>query len=172
MKIFVFFAISLLVKVEVISSQKDCWLFDFNDATVISDFTRCIPGNLGTLILKSYNASVEPTPFRPNSTYYLSAPDTPYIQSCSQSQPFGLRGNRNITLEIAYNLRNSDYPQTLISVSFFTLQSNELRHLYTTRGFTHTQNWSIQLITFFVSYGVEDIVVSATRAFYSTREIV
>lgn len=173
MKIFVFFVIVLLAKIEFISSQKDCWMFDFNDSALFSDFTACTPnnaGNFGPMALKSYNASVEPAPYRSTSTYYLSATDTLYSTSCWQSQPFALAARTNITMEIAFQLNHNQYnPYTYIFIEFYARQSNGyLRYIYTRMYNIKTQNWSVDHVTFPVSKEVEDedIVVSAITIIY------
>lgn len=160
MKIYIFIVITLLAKIESISSQKECWLFDFNDPSLFNEFTKCSE-NSDPWVLKMYNASTDPTPLRSTSLYYLTAPSSIGQSICSASKQFTLTAaaHTNLVLEMAWNLRTHASANVLIRIGLYSVQSNTYLELYNLISFGN----AIEQVKFIVPDWVGDVVVSVEQ---------
>lgn len=170
MKIFIFLAIILLADIELISSQNDCWMFDFNDPLLLSDFTKCYGTTLTPLVLKKYDSSVEPYPYRATSTHYVSAPDrnmTDPFFPCSQSKPFAITAPANITIEMAYNFKfDISGGWSYVFLRVYSIKDNLYNALLDVR-YSNSNNWRIIHETFTIPNGyADDVVVGSVKNYY------
>lgn len=127
MKLLITFVVVLLILIEtqsVLSQNPTCATYDFNDASILSEFEDCsaLPGMSGgrPLIIESYSGSPF-TPFRPDSQYYLSTNkslNTDITQCLSTKSQF--RGNfSSISFQIGINLRNINQTDIYNNVQLF-----------------------------------------------------